>query len=229
MLLPMAKENQLAPIEASSLPRCSVDIRMTNEQSLFVEILETSLRTQYDTRVLLEDRLKTSTEGRRPDIVLLDEDVRFDIPSEDRTRLVMLGKEMTDELIARCAEMNADGCLVTHKSGLADLFATMDAVMRGEWAYPQSMRSRMMELLTGLREETQKPSECPLTYQEKRILELVVDNPGIANKQIAKKLDISLYTAKNHMHSILKKLGTESRHSARDIALTQRWFSHSKI
>jgi DNA-binding NarL/FixJ family response regulator len=48
-----------------------------------------------------------------------------------------------------------------------------------------------------------------LTVREQEILALVQE--GLSNKQIAQELRIQLSTAKNHVHSILGKLGVERR------------------
>jgi DNA-binding NarL/FixJ family response regulator len=48
-----------------------------------------------------------------------------------------------------------------------------------------------------------------LTVREQEILVLVQE--GLSNKQIAQELQIQLSTAKNHVHSILGKLGVERR------------------
>jgi LuxR family maltose regulon positive regulatory protein len=49
----------------------------------------------------------------------------------------------------------------------------------------------------------------PLTKREIEVLELLA--AGLANKDIAKKLYISLYTVKNHLHSIYQKLDVDGR------------------
>jgi LuxR family maltose regulon positive regulatory protein len=49
----------------------------------------------------------------------------------------------------------------------------------------------------------------PLTEREIEVLELIA--AGLANRDIAKKLAISLYTAKNHLHRIYQKLDVDGR------------------
>ena len=48
-----------------------------------------------------------------------------------------------------------------------------------------------------------------MTRREKEIIALIVDR--VSNKQIAGRLQISVYTVKSHIHNILEKLAFHSR------------------
>lgn len=61
----------------------------------------------------------------------------------------------------------------------------------------------------------------PLTSREMEILELVVQ--GLSNRKIAYHLGISNQTVKNHMSSVLKKLGVAGRTEAAVYALRRGW------
>ena len=70
--------------------------------------------------------------------------------------------------------------------------------------------------------EGEQPSQpCPITQREVGVLQLVA--VGMANKQIATELDITERTVKNHLYSILRKLGTRDRTHAVYRAVMQRW------
>ncbi|MBB5957164.1 DNA-binding NarL/FixJ family response regulator [Saccharothrix tamanrassetensis] len=51
-----------------------------------------------------------------------------------------------------------------------------------------------------------------LTSRERSVAELLVE--GLSNRRIARKLDISERTVKNHLHSIFYKLGVADRTQA---------------
>ena len=53
------------------------------------------------------------------------------------------------------------------------------------------------------------PPTPPLTAQELRILELIRDGHG--SEEIARELEISIGTLRNHIHDLNRKLGTHSR------------------
>jgi DNA-binding NarL/FixJ family response regulator len=62
---------------------------------------------------------------------------------------------------------------------------------------------------------------APLSPRETEILELVIQ--GMSNREIAYKLGISHQTVKNHMTSILSKLGVADRTQAAVYALRHGW------
>ncbi len=59
-----------------------------------------------------------------------------------------------------------------------------------------------------------------LTNRESEIADLVAE--GRSNAEIARTLDLSIYTVKNHVSSILMKLGVQSRTEAAALILTDR-------
>jgi DNA-binding NarL/FixJ family response regulator len=65
---------------------------------------------------------------------------------------------------------------------------------------------------TGARIPGDGPAVDPLTAREREVLEWMAR--GLANKQIAARLNISLHTVKFHVASLLMKLGASSRTEA---------------
>ena len=63
-----------------------------------------------------------------------------------------------------------------------------------------------------VREVRSPESPEKLTERETEVLRLLAE--GSANKEIARKLDISEHTVKSHVHSLLAKLGMLSRTQA---------------
>ena len=55
-----------------------------------------------------------------------------------------------------------------------------------------------------------------LTETEKEVLELMTK--GFTNKEIGKKLYVSVHTAKSHVSAIIRKMNTKSRASAAYLA-----------
>jgi DNA-binding NarL/FixJ family response regulator len=58
-----------------------------------------------------------------------------------------------------------------------------------------------------------------LTKREREVLRLLVD--GFSDRNIAEQLFISRYTASNHVHAILSKLGVANRAAAVAVAISR--------
>lgn len=71
------------------------------------------------------------------------------------------------------------------------------------------------------------PPNGPLTVRETEILGLLED--GLTNKQIAARLSVTVHTVKNHVHSLLGKLGVPSRAEAMKLARAMRYAGSNGI
>jgi DNA-binding NarL/FixJ family response regulator len=104
---------------------------------------------------------------------------------------------------------------VLEESSLAEIDRAIDEVIQGNpFCSPQIMQtvfSRMAKLSRAAHWQ-KVAAEVELTAREREVLQLIGEQ--MSNKQIAKRLSVSLYTVKNHVHNILEKLHVESRHGA---------------
>lgn len=69
-------------------------------------------------------------------------------------------------------------------------------------------------------DELREPPTPHLTPRETEVLALISD--GLSNKEIARRLEISLHTVKFHIESLLRKLGARSRAEAVAKGLARR-------
>ncbi len=141
------------------------------------------------------------------------------------SKVLILGLEKeTEPQIVECIEAGASGYL-SRQSSLSDLRDCLEALVRGETLcsprLAHSVFSRMAQAAEQSEPSTPRETETLLTSRELEILELVAD--GLANKEIAKQLIISLHTVKNHVHNILEKLGVSGRYAAVSYAYERRW------
>jgi DNA-binding NarL/FixJ family response regulator len=86
---------------------------------------------------------------------------------------------------------------------IADVVAAVQSAIRGEL----ECSPRTAGML--LRRVSAASTLDELTRREREIMRLMTD--GLSNKQIARALDIRVATVKNHVHSILGKLGVQRR------------------
>ena len=170
-----------------------------------------------------------------PDVYLLSislpdegalELTRWIIDGQPGAKVLILGADdETPSQVLECIEAGAAG-YVSRRGTLAELKQSLGAVMKGETLCPprltHSVFSRLAELSS--RRPAAAKHEPVLTARELEILELVAD--GLSNKEIAKKLIISLHTVKNHIHNVLEKLEVGGRYAAVSYAYDRRWLRH---
>jgi DNA-binding NarL/FixJ family response regulator len=156
----------------------------------------------------------------RPDFVLVDVGLAGNSPFELTTqvtleapdvKLIFLGTPDSEELILKCIEAGANGYLLKDAS-LDDLVSNIHSVHSGQTAcsprIAYSVFSKVAEL--ALRRSGRSVfTSNTLTPRELQVLRLIAE--GLSNKQIAQKLNLSLYTAKNHVHNIIEKLHANNR------------------
>ena len=156
----------------------------------------------------------------QPDVVLLDMrmpvmsgvDAATAIRAEyPQARMIALTTYGGDEDIRRA--LNAGVAAYLTKDVLHDeLLNAIRAVHAGERYLPAAVAA--------LASEENNPE---LSAREIQVLELIVQ--GLANKQIAYQLSIAEHTVKNHVKSILSKLGVQDRTQAATAAI-QRGIIH---
>ncbi len=153
----------------------------------------------------------------RPDVVLMDvrmpdlsgfEATRAIVESDPGVRVVMLTVIPEGEGIAAAIEAGASGYLAKDTSIDNLVMAVRAAAKGGAFLSPAAADI----LLRRPRHEDASRAPTPadlLTAREREVLQLIAQ--GLENAQIAQTLDISSRTVKNHVSSILAKLGLPSR------------------
>jgi len=154
-----------------------------------------------------------------PDVVLLDmamEDafaVARRVPQlSKRTRIVALGIPEAEAQIISCAEIGIAG-YVPRTASVSEAFAAVHAAARGEVCCSPRIAGFLFRHIATLSEE--RPRSIPfarLTAREAQILRLLQE--GLSNKMISRRLGIEPPTVKNHIHTLLGKLGVHRRAEA---------------
>ena len=155
---------------------------------------------------------RLDAEGMRPDVVLMDlqmrpvdgiESTRMVRALYDDVEVVALTSFGEPERVQRALEAGASGYLL--KDADADEVASaIRAAYRGELLLDAAVaRGLMSTLQVGTR------SAAALTPRELDVVALVGE--GRANKEIARQLGIGERTARTHVSNVLHKLGLTSR------------------
>src|SRR6266542_4801297 len=120
------------------------------------------------------------------------------------------GAPRMDEPTARLLELLANQAAI-----LIDSAQMLDKLQRKDQRLEQLVDQLLGE--TGRRPATSVELLAPLTRREQQVLELLVD--GLTNREIAMRLVVEPDTIKDHVQSIIKKLGATDRTHAAVIAV----------
>ena len=166
-----------------------------------------------------------SLEAQVPDAII------FDITMRDGLQLARaLHARLPDAKIVAFAVSDIDGETVTgamagisgyvHRdAGIGDLVTEVLNAVRGELHCSPQLAARLLAQIASLsfgdpdaKKGTAADERRALTQRETEILVLV--EQGLSNKEIARTLNISFATVKNHVHHILEKLNVHRRTQA---------------
>jgi DNA-binding NarL/FixJ family response regulator len=158
----------------------------------------------------------------RPDVLLLDlgtdagqsftREVRTTSPA---TKVVGLADGAVADVIG-FVESGMLGYLPADAT-LPELVTAIERASRGEATCPPHLAARLFDRLAARAAGSQARlgSAHRLTAREWEILRLI--DRGLANKEIARTLSISLSTVKNHVHHLLRKLQVDRRTAATEL------------
>ena len=137
-------------------------------------------------------------------------------------KMIVVGISDDDESeIVACAEAGVSGYHLRAES-LDDLLRLMSRVADGESLCSPKVSAILLRRLSTLASRRQpEVKELVLTAREIQILRLV--ESGLSNQEIADRLCIALHTVKNHVHSVLGKLGVSTRGEAAAYASSIRY------
>ena len=213
----------------------SIRLMVVHQNRLFRECLASVLSdsANYEALTLEEtgpDEARVIA-AARPDVVLTDMPMPLRVAAElirqvrehlSGVRVIVLVPASVEEAIVGCVQVGADGCILDEAS-IEELKVVIETVNRGEtYCSPQIANSMFAQLGKLARENrwSHRIESAKLTTRELDVLRLIADD-RLSNKQIARKLSLSLYTVKNHVHNILEKLQVENRYEAAEYAYEQ--------
>ncbi len=182
----------------ATLLRKEAELKVTGSAHSGEEALEILKRSPVD--VMLLDIRMPSISGI--DLLNLLKNV------ENPPLVLILSSYEYEEEIYRAVKAGARGYLSKNASR-AEIVGAIEAVIRGGKYFPEHIAALIAE-----REE-----RSSLSPREIEILEMV--SKGLTNKEIARVLQISQYTVRNHINHISAKLDVGDRTEAATLALQQ--------
>lgn len=222
----------------------AIKVLISDDHPLIREGLSKVLSLEGDIQVIGEaangDEAVEKVRQLRPDVVLMDlnmpgmggaEAIRRIKQDNPDVRVLVLTVHDDDQNLLDAVHAGARG-YVLKDVGTDELVQAIRLVHQGEYFIEADLLKRLLDELirfssTPGPQRAPRPLEQPdpqldqLTSRELEILDFVA--AGHTNKAIAEKLFISEKTVKNHISSILKKLGLTGRTQAAIYALRNRW------
>jgi two-component system nitrate/nitrite response regulator NarL len=206
-------------------------ILLVDDHLLFRKGLARLLDAQPDFEVVGEarDGLEAieQTQALHPDVVLMDirmpgcdglEATRRIKAQMPDVRVVMLTVSDDDHDLATAVRYGADGYLL--KDLLPEtLFQQLRGLISGQAPISRAMTGKLFRQLAQRSRPAVRPAAVDvLSARECEVLALVVS--GCSNREIAGELGIARNTVKNHLRSILVKLGVKNRVQAAAYAVS---------
>ena len=151
-------------------------------------------------------------EELRPDVIVMDvampelngvEATRRIRKSLAHTKVLALSMHRDSVYVREILRAGADGYLLKDSKG-ADMLAAIRAVWNGDGYVSSQVQQAVLE---DYRKQAKAPIDL-LTSRERDVLQLVAE--GFTNKEIAKKLKLSVYTAEGYRGRIMEKLNLHS-------------------
>lgn len=206
----------------------TIKILICDDQSLFREALRTLLSAYGDLEVIGEasngEEAIRFTVTHSPDVVLMDLRMPIMDGVEATRRLDQLGKGTRvialttfddDETVFEGLRAGAVGYLLKDVTS-EKLVEAIRAAYAGEYFLLPSITAKVVSEFSKISKPVKKISNElmpePLSPREIEILKIVAT--GASNREIAEQLFISEGTVKNHLSSILNKLGVRDRMQA---------------
>ncbi len=216
-----------------------IKVMIIDEQAFFRAGVRQVLSQQSDLEILdcapNQDTLGL-IEASLPDVALLGSDLaalsglelsRTITRHYPNTKVIVLSPDPNDEELFEIIKTAAVACL-SKNSTAEELASTIRRARNGEYPINESLTTRptvarhVLNQFQHMR-RTMEAVVAPLTPRETQILNYIAD--GNTNKQIARILEISEQTIKNHVSAILRKLNANDRAHAVVLAIRHGWIS----
>jgi DNA-binding NarL/FixJ family response regulator len=201
-------------------------IVLVDDHQVFAETLQRALQSEPDLEVVaLAADLPQAVEAVRreqPDVVVTDHRlaggadgvavVGAVLAASPSVAVVMLTASEDDRVLVAAIEAGCTG-FVTKTQPLGDVIAAIRSASAGEALVNPTMLARILPRLANRR----TADADQLTRRELEVLDVMAS--GASNQAIADRLFISRDTVRNHVASVLQKLGAHSKLEAVAIAL----------
>lgn len=202
----------------------SIRVAVVSEERMFREAVTVSLAGYEGLAVAALSGAQVMADGEETaDMVLIDAAPNLQAAlahtraAGDRwpeAKLIALGLDREDDTVVDFIEAGAQGYVLKGASpdGLVEVIR---AVHQGRTPCSPSVVASVLARIVslgGVRTEAPPRNVEPLTLREQEVLGLLAG--GLGNKEVGRRLRITVQTVKNHVHRILEKLQVHRRREA---------------
>ncbi len=231
-------------MERGRLETETIQVVIVDDHPFFREGVREVLNAEADIDVIAEaetgDEALTLIPKVNPDVTLMDVNLPGINGMQATKKLkdkhpsfkfVILTAYDDDEQIYHAVRIGASAYFAKDVAP-KQLVSTIRAVAEGYYVIrdrrmtPAQVETWLLECYHRFGAEPDDDIFSPLTAREMDVLELIIE--GLSNKGIAYRLGISKQTVKNHVTSILSKLGLSDRTQAAIYALRRGWVQFPK-
>ena len=142
------------------------------------------------------------------------------IKASPDSKIVVVSEIESPAMVSGVFDAGAHAFMLRETQATA-LVEAIRAVARSEYVIDSRVTGALLSSMREMRRRLEvygAPGVAvPLTTRQRELLELVAG--GYTNRQIAKTLDISESTVKNHLHAMFGRLGVSSRSQAISVAV----------
>jgi len=216
---------ELAQVSGEDPPRqWAIPVLVVEDNRLLREGIAAILNEQPDLKVVAVaetvDAAVHSARETRPRVVLMDaalgdDDSRTHVQSlkaaAPEARVIVMDLLPVNEDVVGLVQAGASG-FILKDSTVEEVVTTVRSVAAGEEVLPTALTGTLFSHIAKRAVSHATPdtmSAVRLTRREREVIDLIAE--GLSNKDMAHRLNLSTYTIKSHMHSILEKLALHSR------------------
>ncbi len=226
------EKTDLLPESNDTLELAPISVILADDHALVREGTRRLLEAETDMRVVEEaasgPEAVAAVERVRPDVVIMDiampggggiEATRAIKACCPQTAVLALTAYDDDQYVMALLDAGAAGFLLKNVHG-RELVEAVRAVHRGEPVLDHGVAARVLKRMAGGAPKI-PVSENVLSEREMEVLRLAAR--GLANKEIARRLGVSVRTVHTHLGNIFSKLQVGSRTEAVLQALRRGW------
>jgi DNA-binding NarL/FixJ family response regulator len=198
------------------VPDRTIKVLLADDHAIVRQGLKLILAAQPDFEVVGEAangrEAAELAEKLKPDIVLMDvqmpdlngiEATRRMVAANSRIKVLVLSMHKEALYVREVLKAGARGYILKDAID-TELLSAMRSVARGDGYISPAVSGA---LLTDYREQSSNPLDT-LSTREREVLQLIAE--GKTNKEVATKLNLSVYTVDSHRGKIMEKLNLHS-------------------